>query len=137
MFSSIIVPVDLADISKGEAGLEIALKLADPGAVIKLVYVAEDLPLYLAAEIPTDVIEQSRHEAREKLAALALEANDKRVSYEILHGSPANGILAAAEKFTSDLVIIGSHKPDLSDYFLGSTASKVVRHAKCPVFVNR
>jgi len=36
-----------------------------------------------------------------------------------------------------DLIIIASHRPGLQDYFLGSTAAKVVRHAKCSVLVIR
>ena len=36
-----------------------------------------------------------------------------------------------------DLIIVASHRPGLQDYFLGSTAAKVVRHAKCSVLVIR
>jgi len=36
-----------------------------------------------------------------------------------------------------DLIIIASHRPGLQDYFLGSTAAKVVRHATCSVLVVR
>jgi len=34
-------------------------------------------------------------------------------------------------------IVIGSHKPGLRDYLLGSTAAKVVRHAACAVHVKR
>ena len=37
----------------------------------------------------------------------------------------------------ADLIIIASHKPGFQDYFLGSTAAKVVRHAPCSVLVVR
>jgi len=36
-----------------------------------------------------------------------------------------------------DLIIVGSHKPGLQDYLLGSTAARVVRHAMCSVLVGR
>lgn len=42
-----------------------------------------------------------------------------------------------ANKSDIDCVVIGSHKPGLRDYFLGSTAARVVRHAKCAVHVLR
>jgi nucleotide-binding universal stress UspA family protein len=42
-----------------------------------------------------------------------------------------------AEEKGADLIIIASHRPGLKDYFLGSTAAKVVRHAKCSVLVIR
>ena len=37
----------------------------------------------------------------------------------------------------ADLLIIASHRPGLQDYFLGSTAAHVVRHAACSVHVIR
>ncbi|MDH3475684.1 MAG: universal stress protein [Rhodospirillales bacterium] len=37
----------------------------------------------------------------------------------------------------ADLIITGSHKPNVSDYLLGSNAARVVRHASCSVFVVR
>ena len=43
----------------------------------------------------------------------------------------------AAEDDKVDLIIIASHKPGLQDYFLGSTAARVVRHASCSVLVVR
>ncbi|MCP3868497.1 MAG: universal stress protein [Gammaproteobacteria bacterium] len=46
-------------------------------------------------------------------------------------------ILADAERSGADLIVIASHQPELSDYLLGSNAAKVVRHAKCDVYVVR
>ena len=37
----------------------------------------------------------------------------------------------------ADLIVINSHKPGVEDYFLGSTASRVVRRAPCSVLVLR
>ncbi|MEO0359386.1 MAG: universal stress protein, partial [Pseudomonadota bacterium] len=37
----------------------------------------------------------------------------------------------------ADLIVIASHRPTMSDIFLGSTAAWVVRHADCPVHVIR
>ena len=37
----------------------------------------------------------------------------------------------------ADCIVIGSHKPGLIDYLLGSTAARVVRHAPCAVHVLR
>ena len=46
-------------------------------------------------------------------------------------------ILEWAESNKVDCIIINSHKPGLQDYFLGSTAARVVRHAQCSVHVIR
>ena len=36
-----------------------------------------------------------------------------------------------------ECIVMGSHKPGFSDYLLGSTAARVVRHAPCAVHVYR
>jgi len=46
-------------------------------------------------------------------------------------------ILDVADEKQVDLIVIASHQPGLQDYFLGSTAAKVVRHAKCSVLIIR
>ncbi len=46
-----------------------------------------------------------------------------------------HGVSAVAHAV--DCIVIGSHKPGLSDYLLGSTAARVVRHAPCAVHVYR
>ncbi len=46
-------------------------------------------------------------------------------------------ILDCADELGADLIVIGSHRPGLKDYLLGSTAARVVRHAECPVYVDR
>lgn len=41
------------------------------------------------------------------------------------------------QRHKADLIIIASHTPDFSNYFIGATADRVVRHAKCSVLVDR
>ena len=36
-----------------------------------------------------------------------------------------------------DLIVVGSHRPVMSDYLLGSNAKTIVRHAQCSVLVVR
>ncbi|WP_170501927.1 universal stress protein, partial [Ruegeria atlantica] len=36
-----------------------------------------------------------------------------------------------------DCIVLASHKPGMKDFFLGSTAALVVRHARCSVHVLR
>jgi len=46
-------------------------------------------------------------------------------------------ILGIAEEASADLVVVGSHRPAMKDYLLGTNASRVVRHARCSVLVAR
>jgi universal stress protein F len=60
-----------------------------------------------------------------------------QVDIDLRGGRPAEEIIAAAAECNADLIMLASHKPGLSDYFLGSTASRVVRHSPVSVLVSR
>jgi nucleotide-binding universal stress UspA family protein len=48
--------------------------------------------------------------------------------------SAASGILEFADDHDTDIVVMGTHgRSALAQFFLGSVAEKVVRHASCPV----
>jgi nucleotide-binding universal stress UspA family protein len=61
----------------------------------------------------------------------------KTASAHVIHGSAGQAIVDYAEAHGADCIIVHSHKPELSDYLLGSTAARVVRHAPCSVHVIR
>lgn len=80
-------------------------------------------------------------EAREALNALVTKAldaaqNDK-VRHVIATGRAYEEVLKLADKTSADLIVVGAHTSDLADYLLGPNAARVVRHAKCSVFVVR
>ncbi|STP20138.1 putative universal stress protein [Escherichia coli] len=41
------------------------------------------------------------------------------------------------KKIPAHMIIIASHRPDITTYLLGSNAAAVVRHAECSVLVVR
>lgn len=136
MYSNILVPIDLSSFEKAETILKKAEQLLETNGHIVLLNVVEDLPNYLAIDLPVDLIENAITDAKARLDAL--KAKSSRVAtVEIRSGAPAREILAAADDLKSDLIIIASHRPDLSNYFIGATADRVVRHAKCSVLVDR
>ena len=55
----------------------------------------------------------------------------------MIEGHSGRSILDWAEENGPDLIIIASHRPGMQDLLLGSTASQVVRHARCAVHVVR
>ena len=136
MYKTILVPIDLADLDKGRATLDLAKKLGADGGTIRLLNVVEDIPSYAAAELPTGLVEKSVANARKMLDGVA-EAATGPVEVEVRAGHANSAILAAAEDCGADLIIIGSHRPGLQDYLLGSTAGRVVRHSACSVLVVR
>lgn len=136
MYRKIIVPVDMGQMDKGEKILAKAQALLDEGGAIVLVNVVETVPSYLTIDLPADFIDVSVKDAESKLAALdtKFSASARRI---VRVGSPAREIIEVAEKEGADLIIIASHRPDFTNYLIGATADRVVRHAKCSVLVDR
>lgn len=136
MYRKILVPVDLSNADKAERAVKKAEALLDQGGQIMLMNVVEDLPGYLAIDVPMDIIENAVKDAKNQLAILK-ETSPYIFSTEIRSGAPAREILALADETDVDLIIISSHTPDFTNYFIGSTADRVVRHARCSVLVDR
>ncbi|KQV63795.1 universal stress protein [Rhizobium sp. Root1220] len=136
MYKKIVVAVEIGALASGEKTFRKAATLLDSGGEIILLNVVEDVPTYVAIDLPAELIENAIKDGREKLEALVVTTGIP-ASIEISHGRPASGILAAAEAHGADLIILASHVPDFSNYFIGATADRVVRHAKCSVLVDR
>ena len=136
MYQSILVPIDLSFLDRGKAMIDIAIKQSNPDSKIVLLYVIEAVPGWALAEMPEGILEKSEQSAMDQLSAIANTTAGKAIAL-VRRGHPAHMILSVADEMATELIIIASHKPGLQDYFLGSTASKIVRHAKCSVLVVR
>jgi universal stress protein F len=136
MFKTILVPIDMAHVAEGKANIEIAAQHADAGAKIILLNVVEDIPNWAAAELPTNLQENTLKKAQAELQAIA-NSSGRELDVEVQSGRSYKTILEVADQRQVDMIIIASHRPGLQDYFLGSTAAKVVRHATCSVLVIR
>lgn len=53
------------------------------------------------------------------------------------HGTAYEEILNVAKDIGATMIVLGAHRPALSDYLIGPTAARVVRHAECSVNVMR
>lgn len=140
MFKNILVPIDITHSESSKMTLDAAAKLADAsGASLTLLHVIADVPNLVVAQLPSDFAEKASADAIKQLEGVASGAGLKAGSFKtaVAHGSAYQEILEMARGIGADLVVIASHKPELSDYLLGSVAAKVVRHAKCSVLVVR
>ncbi len=140
MFNKILVPIDVAQSDSGEASLKAAAGLAGAtDAQLILLNVIGDIPNLVANQLPTNHIETLKESAEKALNEVASKNGLAAGSYEVQtdQGQIYDKIIEAANKGGVDLIVIASHQPDLSDYLLGSTAAKVVRHAHCSVLVVR
>ena len=140
MFKKILVPVDVSQSDSGVASLNAAADLSGKsGADLVLLNVVSPVPNLVAAQLPSNYIEDAQESASKVMEEMATNAGLKPGSYEIqtAHGGAYNEILAAADSSGADLIVVASHQPGLSDYLLGSTAAKIVRHANISVLVIR
>jgi len=139
MYKTVLVPVDLSHIEKGSKMIERAKYLADTNnSQLTLLNVIPEIPPYVAIELPSGLHEKVVENARADLKDLVRKHNlPSSTEIAVESGNPANVILAYAKKENSDLIMVASHQPGLTDYLLGSVAGKVVRHAQCSVLVVR
>jgi nucleotide-binding universal stress UspA family protein len=132
MYAHVLVAVDFEHEGIGEHLVELGRLLAGGGGKVTLLHVVQALPSYVAIQAPGDVVEAHRKEAEARLAALAGGG-----AALTAHGHPAATILDEAKRLGCDAIVMGSHRPGLGDFLLGSTAARVVRHAACTVVVDR
>ncbi len=136
----ILLPVDLSDEGSWRKPLAEALLLLGADGVL---HVASVLPDFGLAQVSgffgKDYEKQALHAMGEALTEW-VNANvpeGVEVHPHVLHGTIYDQILGAARKLDVDTIVIGSHRPALKDYLLGPNAARVVRHARCSVYVVR
>lgn len=135
MYKNILVPVALDHGPNTAQALEIARALSAEGGTVTAMTVMEAIPPYVAQYLPAD---QEARAHKEVEAALKSELGGiEGVKTDVVTGHAGRTILEYAEEHGMDLIVIASHRPGLQDYFLGSTAARVVRHAPCAVHVVR
>jgi nucleotide-binding universal stress UspA family protein len=140
MFKTILVPLDLADLDTARPALERAVAMAHASqGKLRLVHVRSLLPVTYMEFVPASFEADQQEQAEAKLAEVAagVPLPAERVSAVVRLGSVYGEILNEAEKTGTDLVVIGSHRPSMATYLLGSNATAIVRHARCSVLVVR
>ncbi|MEM7718894.1 MAG: universal stress protein [Pseudomonadota bacterium] len=68
---------------------------------------------------------------------LAIPADGVEVEQTVRLGAVHRQIVKLADEREADVIVMGSANPKIQDYILGTTASHVVAHAKCSVYVVR
>lgn len=139
MYRSILVPVDLDEPSSWEKAIPTAIALCQCfEAPLALVTVVPDWNLILDAQWSPIAYREFVDVAQARLATLAASlVGIAEVGQHVATGGVYRGILDVAERIGADLIVLSSHRPEMKDYLLGANASRVVRHARCSVFVVR
>ncbi|MFM8859475.1 MAG: universal stress protein [Methylocystis sp.] len=141
MYSKILVPVDLAETEMTALALAAAEETIrqSSSAFIRLLNIQPLMPIALLDYIPPNFDSELRENAEKELADIAekLEVSSERISTRVRFGAVYPEVLAEAEAWKANLIIVGSHRPTMATYLLGSNANTIVRHARCSVLVAR
>ena len=134
MYKNILVPMAL-DHGIGEQTLQVAQALLSEGGSITALHVYEAPQGAAKAYIDGDLISAAYDRAKARMDERV--AGLPNVRALMIKGHSGRGIIDVSVDIKADCIVIGSHKPGLIDYFLGSTAARVVQHAPCAVHVLR
>lgn len=140
MFRRILIPVDVSEPAFAEQALEAVKRaLLDPSTHVRFVTVIQITPVMMGEYLPADFDIRAQEEATSRLSAMVAKSGlpPERVSLSVRNGGITHEVNAEVEAFDADLVVVGSHRPSMATYLLGSSATAIVRHAKCSVLVVR
>ncbi len=134
MYKHILVPMAL-DHGIGDLTIKIARTLLDEGGKITALHVHEapnnTVGLYVDQDVVDSAFTRAQTQMKDRIAAM------DGVEAMTVQGHSGRTIVDTATKLAVDCIVLGSHKPGLIDYLLGSTAARVVQHAPCAVHVAR
>jgi nucleotide-binding universal stress UspA family protein len=147
MFKKVLVSTDGSAFA--EEGVKVAVDLARQcGGELRAVSVAEN-PVFYGTPEATAMYDADLYRALssevERLcqAALARAMDAARkagvpFSESLRHGNPADEIVAEADAWKADVIVLATHgRSGLVRLLLGSVAHRVVNHAACPVLLHR
>lgn len=140
MFKRILIPIDLDEPETSEVAIRRTLDFArSSDADLRLVYVqSPDLVAFSDYGLvdPDDHL-RLKAEAEISKLTMSIEYPKERFSTAVRFGGVPWEVLAEADDWSADLIALGSHRPSIATYLLGSNAAVIVRHAKCSVLVIR
>ncbi len=135
MYKSILIPIAPEHERDTKEAIILAKRIRAEDSKVTLLSVVDFIPPYISQQLPDDQMTKNVVEAKVKLQEDA--DGQKNTKIDVIVGHSANSILDYAEENEIDCIIVASHRPGYQDYFLGSTAARVVRHATCAVHVLR
>lgn len=134
MYKKILISMSLEH-GYGDQAIQMAKALSAEGGEIFAVHVYETLQGSASSYISKEDVEKSLTHAKNRIVERV--ENVPGVQPVLLTGHSGRALTDYAVKVGADCILVGAHKPGLRDFFLGSTAARIVRHAPCSVHVLR
>ena len=141
MYEHILLPVDLGNESSWEKALPVAIEYCGAfDATLHVMTVMPDFGSPMVAQFfPAGHADKMMANANDVLHKFVTDKvpDSIRVQHIVADGTIYKTIIDIAERIGADLIIMGSHRPELQDYLLGPNAARVVRHSTKSVLVVR
>ena len=130
----ILIGVDESSFS--QAAVEsVAQRSWAVGTQVKIVSAVDD---YFGAAEDSNHYQIASRAVDHVIETLRKSQNQFELSGEIVDGAPPEVILAEAEKWGAELIVVGSHgRRGLGRFLLGSVSQAVALHANCSVQIVR
>ncbi|WP_411749276.1 universal stress protein [Serratia marcescens] len=142
MYKTILVPIDIEEDLLTEHALKHVEYLAKmSGAKVHFFHALPDASAFVTAysfglkEFENQVEVKAVDRLKKIMSEIDLPLD--RLNYTVSFGSARDQVLELAEEIDADLIIIGSRRPSVKTYLLGSNAAAIVRHANISVMVVR
>ncbi len=140
MYRKILLPIDITESAMTDRAIAVAQRLAKPfDSEMRLVNVQSLLPIAFLDYVPENFDLQVRRGLEKEMATVAakIDCAPERVSTIVLFGPVYQRVLAEAEEWGADLIVLCSHRPGMDRFLIGSNAATIVNHAQCSVLVVR
>jgi nucleotide-binding universal stress UspA family protein len=145
MFKSILLPTDGSDLSEKATATAVEFARLHQARITAITVIQPMLMPTLGdggAVLDAGVYEtQMQDAAREHINKVAAAVTAAGIPFEgiiAMSANPAEEIVAAAEKYGADLIMMASHgRTGLSKLLLGSETQSVLSHTTLPVLVLR
>lgn len=141
MHTKILVPIDITEKSLAHLVMPHIQHLSEyEKSQVHFLAVIPTVPFYTTMGFGfAEKADSEQQSVTKKLAEIIKEFQipADKYSAQVLMGTPKDEILRVAEEINADLIVIGSRRPSMSTYLLGSTASMVIQNAKVSVLIVR
>jgi nucleotide-binding universal stress UspA family protein len=141
MFKEILLPVDLGNADSQMKAVGAAVELAKTfGCRLHVMTIVPDFgESFVSSFFPVDFPEKAAAAANEQLHGFVRQHVPEGIAVQhiVAHGGIYSEIVAYSKKVGADLIVMASHRPELSDHLMSPNAAQVERHAACSVLVVR
>jgi len=141
MYKHILIAVDLEDGNTWQKSLDTACEYAKVfNSTLHVMTVIPNFGMsivssYFPSDYEEKVVEKTTQTLHDFVKVHVPEGI--KVQHVVGIGSVYQEILRVEKEIDPDLIVMGTHRPNMQDYLIGPNAARVMRHAKCSVLIVR